>query len=132
MSKIQHKIFKIKVTNGTIYENQKVFNEINKFLENNNYIYVNHAITTIFKNDLVNTLGNPGYKKQEPSHNQVYKYEIQATFLVISLVYKDMSDFGEDVSGLNKKTQSIIKSGILDEKKIAKPSFETEIDIKNK
>lgn len=132
MSKIQHKLFKIKVTNGTIYNNLKVFDEINKFLENNNYIYVNHAITTIFKNDMVNTTNNVGYKQENFQHNPVYKYEIQATFLVISLVYKDLKDYGENITGLNAEAQTIIKNTVLDENKVAKPNFETELDIKNK
>jgi hypothetical protein len=132
MSKIQHKLFRIKITNGTIYRNLKVFDEINKFLENSNYVYVNHAITTIFENNLVNTSENIGYVPQNLQYNQVHKYEIQATFIVISLVYKDLIDYGEDVNSLSEKTQSIIKSGVLDNKKIEKPNFKTEIDIENK
>lgn len=132
MSKIRHKLFKIKVTNGKIYPNQKVFSEINEFLDKGNHVYVNHSIATIFDNNLVNTSNIPSYVPETPGHNPVFKYEVRATFLVVSLVYKDMSDYGEDISNLSEKSKRLITKSILEEKEVSKPNFNTEIDIKNK
>ena len=132
MSKIRHQLFKIKVTNGTIYPNQKVFSEINDFLEKGNHIYVNHSITTIFKSDLINTSGNKDIKVSNPPHNGFFKYEVNATYLIVSLIYKDLSDYGEDVSGLKEESKNLITKNVIDEMKVEKPNFETEIDIKNK
>ncbi len=89
MSIIQHKLFLIKIgSSGRINQNNSVLTEVNKFLLDKNYEYINHSITTLIDSEIKN-LTNPNLGYTIQNQPQYYKFDTRSKYLAISLVYKD-------------------------------------------
>ena len=76
MALLKHKLFLVPIKDGSINLGDKVLSEINQFLSEENYIYMSHSITTISKDELINTTGNDGFKIENYSHNSIYKFSL--------------------------------------------------------
>ncbi len=127
MAKIKHKLFLIPVINGNINLNEKIFEEINIFLDNENIIYLNHSISTISKEEYVTNINSAAYNldaaKTNPTIDQTFKYKNINTFCVLSLVYKDLKDSNNDVSKLSEKSKKIVRDTVQSTSRLPKPTL---------
>lgn len=97
MSIIQHKLFLIKIgSSGRVNQNNSVLAEINKFLLDENYEYINHSATSLIDSELESLSLNPGHTKA--AHPQFYKSNTGSKYLAISLVYRDYTKIHDQKS----------------------------------
>ena len=111
MSLTKHKIFKIKITNSenrALEIDRAALNEINRFLEQSNNVYVNHSITILSED--------------------IEEYGREKRFLLISLVYKDLDGTPLSLSKVSKETKEAVKKEIESGKKIEEPLSSTEFE----
>jgi hypothetical protein len=108
----KHKIFKLKIREDAKFSlDSSVEKEINDFLSTTNYVYINHSITTLSED--VETFG------VSKTINRI---------VLISLIYKDLSETSFDLKNTSKKVQRVVKKEIEKDVEIEKPNIETDID----
>lgn len=108
----KHRLFKISIAKDTLDFDQVVLKEINEFLSDVNYLYVNHSTTIIEKKTTSGSLLN--------------------TFLVISLIYKDLNATEKDLRKVSKRTRETVRKSIVSGEAIPMPKIETEFEKKIK
>lgn len=97
MANTKHRLFTISISDENNIEfEQKAVDLINKFLLEENVVYVNHAFSI---------LSNPKLKISGAIES--YKH-----FGIISLVYKDLIDTEMDLSKASKKIIKTVKKSI--------------------
>ncbi|WP_338790330.1 hypothetical protein [Bernardetia sp. MNP-M8] len=112
MSITKHKIFEIEieeVDNLSLSEN--AINAINDFLSEPNYIYVNHSITVL--------------TKDEEHYEQI---KTKCKYLVLSLIYKDLNATSLDIKKSSTKVKNVVRKQIEVGEDMEEPNIETEID----
>ena len=119
MPTVKHKLFKIKILdiedgwNSDIdgYDfDAKGIEEIDIFLSESNYIYVNHSICVLGKD-------------RERSSNG-----FRDIILLISLVYKDLNDTPNQLKNVSKQTKEIVRKSIEKGEDFPKPQYKTSFD----
>lgn len=116
MSTYKHKLFLVPLSlkEDKYNPNIEAMEKINIFLEEQNYIYVNHTITSLG----LDTPAFNGFKYTE-------------VCLAISLVYKDLNDTPKQLKNVSEKTKKIVRSSEENLEVIKQPDYQTEIDKKN-
>lgn len=111
-----HKIFSIPVSDSDkISMELTALNTINKFLCEPNIVYINHSISV---------LTNLVTEYQRVTNHKHY--------IIVSLIYKDLSATEFDLSKTSKKTNEIVKKSIAIGDTMPMPEFETAFDKKIK
>lgn len=127
METVKHKLFLIPINDGTIDLGNKVLEEINNFLADDNLIYLNHSITTIAKDEIFSLHEGVNPNDQNHKNNNSYapffKLRTIQTQCVLSLIYKDLKDTKNDVSKLSKKSKAVVKKTVENGKKLPKPDL---------
>jgi len=116
MPNTKHKIFSIYVhEKQKIDFDQTVLNTISEFLIEPNIVYISHSIATL-------SLPLIDY----------YRIQSYRHFVVISLIYKDLSETELDLSKTTKKTKDLVKRSIETGAAIPMPNIETSFDKRTK
>lgn len=112
MSITKHKIFKLKLSNDAKFTITKTVEKaINDFLLDSNIVYVNHSITTLTED--------------------IEEYDNLKTicsYVLISIIYKDLNASPLDVKSTSKKIKSIVHKQVETGDEITEPKIETEFD----
>jgi hypothetical protein len=116
MSLTKHKLFLIPIKDGEIDTSSKVLKEIDKFLEDENYVYVNHSITTLSRDEATSTDSNL-------THPQYVKFKTSNTYCIISLIYQDLKGTRHDITNLSNKSKQVVTKAIKSSQKYPKPDF---------
>jgi hypothetical protein len=113
MSITKHKLFQIPITSEIVL-NDDGFNEMNSFLAEANYVYISHSISILTQS-----------LKSTNTFRQVNK------FLLISLVYKDLSETKMDIKRASKKAATVVKQSTEQNEKMPMPSYQTNFEKRN-
>lgn len=112
MSNIKHKLFKIKILNDDKKDfDEKTLKVVDDFLNESNNVYINHSVTTITENI--------------EKYGQIMT---SATYLIVSLIYKDLLQTEFNLSSTKNKTKTIVHKQIIENSDIAEPIIETDFD----
>lgn len=111
---VKHKLFIVSITEsaGNDVFDAKVLDEINSFLAEDNFVYLNHSISVVGKDV---RMSGASYKP---------------VALAVSLVYKDLNDSPNQVKRISSKSKKIIRTSIEENADIPKPNYKTEFDKK--
>lgn len=112
MAQTKHKFFKLKLSeDGSLTFTKSIENTINDFLMDPNNVYVNHSITTL--NEDIDEYG-----------------EIKTInkFVLISLVYKDLSESKLDLKMTSNKTKDMVHENVVESEHIPSPNYITQLD----
>lgn len=107
MSTTKHEIFKIPISEDFSFD-EEIIRSINVFLEVENYVYINHSVTIL-------TEAIRDYN----SYKQINK------FLVISLIFKDLTETSYNLKKVTKRTQEIVKKEVKEGESLPMPNYET-------
>ena len=112
MSQTKHRLFKVGISDdGKFSFDSSVEKQINDFLAESNYVYINHSITTLTEDS--DKFGNTITVNR---------------FLALSLIYKDLNSTSFDLTGTSKKTQKVVKKEMEKGDKLNNPVPETDFD----
>lgn len=108
----KHKLFIISITKDTGSIDQSALNAIDHFLSETNYLYLNHSITIQERKTSTGT--------------------IQGSFLLVSLIYKDLSATEKDLKKVSKRTREVVRKSIAEGEKRPMPAIETDFEKRMK
>ncbi len=112
MSINKHQIFKVKISDDEKFTTEASAEKaLNTFLAEPNHVYLNHSITTITEDIAI-----------------YGSYKTTCKFLIISLIYKDLSSSNMDVTNASKKIKVVVHKQIENSSEITEPSVETSLD----
>ena len=114
MSITKHITFKIAIDDALNLE-EAGLEKVNQFLLEANVVYVNHSIVVL---------------SVPIKHTNNFK-TVNKT-LVVSLVYKDLSETSLDLQKVSKKMTVSVKKTIEEGEKISMPNYQTKFEKSNK
>ncbi|NDW08464.1 hypothetical protein [Dysgonomonas sp. 520] len=116
MPQTKFEIFRVAITDTTkLSFDSTARKKIDNFLKNPNYIYINHTASI--------------------ATEDIEKYGVNKTtnkFLIVTLVYKDLTETEYNLSNTGRKTKKIVHQQIKNGDSIQAPVIETSFDTKIK
>ncbi len=110
MSQFKHQLFQVHLESNTADPSQDALKHINSFLDNPNYLYVNHSISVA---------------EAKNQSGKVIHY-----ILLVSMIYKDLSIIYGDLKKVSKKSLVKIKNSEEREENLPQPVIQTGFDKK--